>query len=353
MKLSDIYSAKALAAYFTQAHSNDIPFLGLTLMPRKKKMGLDLKWIKGHKGLPVMLKPSAFDSKSTIRDRIGVSLTKTQMAYFKESIGVDEEDEQEIMRVQESSDPYAQQVLQHIYDDTDGLIVSADVTAERMIWQILAPENGTPGVAIVANGVDYTYNYDDDGSWKPKHFVELTGTDLWSDLENSDPITDIETIKETALANGKVLTMMIVSPKTMKNLVKNKAVRDCVLAQNVTANVHMNQMRVKEVFKNELSMDIIVYEKQFKDIDGNDKFFYPDTTATFLTASVPGNTWYGTSPIERQALSSKDANVAQVNTGVNIMVTKEHDPEKTKTIVDMIALPSFENGESVYVMKVA
>ena len=47
MRLIDVYSAKALAAYFTHAHSNDRPYLGLTLFPRKKKMGLDLKWIKG------------------------------------------------------------------------------------------------------------------------------------------------------------------------------------------------------------------------------------------------------------------------------------------------------------------
>ena len=46
MNLTDIYSAKALAAYFTHAHSNDKPFLGLTLFPRKKKMGLKQEKLK-------------------------------------------------------------------------------------------------------------------------------------------------------------------------------------------------------------------------------------------------------------------------------------------------------------------
>ena len=43
MRLIDVYSAKALAAYFTHAHSNDRPYLGLTLFPRKKKDGIGFK----------------------------------------------------------------------------------------------------------------------------------------------------------------------------------------------------------------------------------------------------------------------------------------------------------------------
>ena len=179
--------------------SNDKPFLGLTLFPRKKKMGLDLKWIKGYKGLPAMLKPSAFDTKSTGRGKIKMQDVRTEMPYFKEHVMVDEEDEQEILRVQEADDPYAQQVLDHIYTRADDLIVSADVVAERMIWSLLAPENGTPIIDITANGTSYQYNFDNEnGDYKKDHFVELTGTDMWSDTENSDPITDVQTIIDKA-----------------------------------------------------------------------------------------------------------------------------------------------------------
>ena len=352
MNLTDIYSAKALAAYFTHAHSNDKPFLGLTLFPRKKKMGLDLKWIKGYKGLPAMLKPSAFDTKSTGRGKIKMQDVRTEMPYFKEHVMVDEEDEQEILRVQEADDPYAQQVLDHIYTRADDLIVSADVVAERMIWSLLAPENGTPIIDITANGTSYQYNFDNEnGDYKKDHFVELTGTDMWSDTENSDPITDVQTIIDKALAKGGILKAMVISPKTMSLLVKNKKIAGYVLAQNTTANIYMNKNKVREVFRDELSIEIIVYEKLFKDYDEKDKAFYPNTMATFLPDGALGNTWYGTSPIERQALAAKDANVSQVNTGVNIMVTQEHDPENTKTVVDEIVLPSFESMDSVYLLK--
>ena len=351
MRLIDVYSAKALAAYFTHAHSNDRPYLGLTLFPRKKKMGLDLKWIKGYKGLPVPLNPSAFDTKSKGRGKLKMQDVSTQMPYFKEHVMVDEEDEQEILRVTEAGDPYAQQVLDHIYTKADDLIISADVVAERMIWMLLAAENGKPGIDITANGASYQYDYDESGEYKAEHFVELTGTDMWSDHENCDPIADAQMVIDKALAKGVILKAMVISPKTMSNLVKSKKIASYILAQNSTANIYMNKARVKEVFKNELNIEVIVYEKLFKDYDGKDKAYYPDTMATFLPEGALGNLWYGTSPIERKALGSKDANVSQVNTGVNIMVTQEHDPENTKTVVDEIVLPSFECMDSVYLLK--
>ena len=117
MKLSDVFTAEAIASNYTNAASNAIPYLGTGFFPAQKKAGLDLKWIKGHNGLPVSLAPSNFDVKSTFRDRVGISLNETQMAFFRESMLVKEADEQEIMRVQDANDPYAQQVLDSIFND--------------------------------------------------------------------------------------------------------------------------------------------------------------------------------------------------------------------------------------------
>ena len=166
MKLSDVFNSNAIALNYTQAASNTIPYLGAGLFPAQKKAGLDLKWIKGHKGLPVSLAPSSFDSKSTSRDRVGIGLTETEMAFFRESMLVTEKDEQEIMRVQDSSDPYAVQVLQNIFNDSQTLIDGANVVPERMIMRLLSPLGGNMGIEISANGTDYTYNYDKNGEWK-------------------------------------------------------------------------------------------------------------------------------------------------------------------------------------------
>ena len=94
MKLTDVFTAENIALNYTNAASNSIPYLGTGFFPSKKKAGLDLKWIKGHNGLPVSLAPSNFDAKSKFRDRVGVDLKETQMAFFRESMLVKEADEQ-------------------------------------------------------------------------------------------------------------------------------------------------------------------------------------------------------------------------------------------------------------------
>ena len=107
MNLTELFTPKIIAANYTEAASNAIPYLGSGLFPSVKRAGLDLAWIKGHKGLPISLKPSAFDAKATFRDRIGVSKLETEMPFFREGYKIKEKDRQEILRAQSSNDPYA------------------------------------------------------------------------------------------------------------------------------------------------------------------------------------------------------------------------------------------------------
>ena len=110
MNIRDAYNASAIALVNNEVASNKIAYLGSGLFPAKKKMGLDLKWIKTSKGLPVSLAPSNFDAVSTLRSREGFKITETEMAFFRESMLIKEADEQEIMRAQDSTDPYARDV---------------------------------------------------------------------------------------------------------------------------------------------------------------------------------------------------------------------------------------------------
>jgi len=353
MNIRDAFSARAIALNRTEVASNRIPYLGTGFFPPKKKMGLDLKWIKTRKGLAVMLKPTAFDAVSTIRSRSGFRLEKTQMAFFRESMIVKEEDEQEIMRVEEASDLYAQDVLRSIYDDANTLIDAANVVPERMIMQLLAPVDGSPKINIEANGATYAYDYDPNGEYKANNYMEIsTATDQWNDVENSDPMNDVMTAQDTTEANsGTRPTIMLISKRTMNLLKQNKKIRNYVLAQNQTANVIMTDARVKEVFSSELGVNIVVYTKLYKETaDDQSEKFYPDGFATLLPEGNLGNTWYGTTPEERTLLGSNEADVAIVNTGVAVAVTTTPDPVNTKTTVSEIVLPSYERMDETFVI---
>lgn len=353
MNIREAYSSKAIAVRHNEVASNKQAYLGKGLFPVKKKAGLDLKWIKTSKGLPVSLMPSAFDTVSTIRSREGFKMTETEMAFFKESMLIKEQDEQEIMRVQDSSDPFAQEVLNRIYDDAETLLEGAEVVPERMRMQLLSAEDGHPGISISADGATYNYNYDPDGSYEANNFTELVGTDMWSDTVNSDPITDVMNAQDAVEAKTGVRpSILIVSKQTMNYLKQNVKVKNYTLAQNVTANIIMTDNRVKETFSTELGVTIIVYSKQYKDETGMVKKFYPDGMATLIPDKPLGNTWYGMTPEERTLMARPEADVTVVDGGVAVSVTVTEDPVHTKTTVSEIVLPSFESMEETYTLKV-
>lgn len=355
MILSDVFTADSIAANWTEAASNADAYYGAGLFPARKKAGLDLKWIRGNKGLPVSLMPSAFDAKSTFRDRIGISIDETEMAFFRESMLVKEADEQEIMRVQDASDPYAAAVLERIFDDANTLIDGANVVPERMIMQLLAPVGGSMGIQIKANNTNYTYNYDPDGSWKKEHYLQITtDADKWTAFDTCDPMQDLEDAMDAQeAASGNRPEILLMSKNTFKLMKDSRRVREGILAQNITANVNYTTSRVKSYVEEELQVTIVIYSKQYKDESGTSAKFYPDNIVMMLPSGALGSTWYGTTPEERTLRASSEAEVSIVNTGVAVAVTTTSDPVNTKTTVSEIVLPSFERMEECYALEVA
>lgn len=354
MKLKDVFNSKAIALNYTNASSNAIPYFGTGLFPANKKAGLDLRWIKGHNGLAVSLMPSTFDAKSTFRDRVGITMNETEMPFFRESMLVKEKDEQEIERVKDSNDSYAVQVLDNIFNDTKTLIDGANVVPERMIMQLLAPLNGTVGININANGVDYTYNYDPDGSWKANHYAKIeTEADKWTAAETCDPLADIEeALDRQEEASGNRPEILLMSKATFNMIKNSKKVQSGILAQNVTANVNYTTAKVKQYVEEELNITIVTYNKQFKDENGTAKKFYPDNIVMMLPTGSVGTTWYGTTPEERSGADS-GADVSIVNTGVAVEVFTTQHPINTQTVVSEIVLPSFERMDECCAIEVA
>lgn len=354
MKLSDVFNAKAIAYNYSEAGSNAIPYLGEGLFPAEKKAGLDLKWVKGHKGLPVSLAPSNFDTKSKFRDRVGVTKNETEMPFFRESMLVKEQDEQEILRVQDSNDPYAVQVLNNIFNDTQTLVDGAKVVPERMRMQLLAPLDGKVGINISANGTNYTYNYDPDGSWKANHYAKIvTEADKWSASATCDPVKNLEDAMDAQEAESGERPAIILMSKATFNMIKaSKKVQSGVLAQNTTANVNYTSARVKSYLEEELNVSVAVYNKMFKDETGTAKKFYPDNVVMLLPSGALGKTWFGTTPEERTLKSRADADVSLVETGISVAVTITDDPVNTKTTVSEIVLPSFERMDECYGLEV-
>ena len=360
MRLTDVFNAEAVAINYTNAASNSIPYLGTGFFPAQKKAGLDLKWIRGHRGLPVSLMPSNFDAKSTFRDRVGVALSETQMPFFRESMLVKEADEQEIMRVQDSNDPYAQQVLDNIFNDTQTLIDGANVVPERMIMQLLSPLGANFGIEIAANGVNYMYNYDPDKTLATKHYLKIEdAANKWNAPTTCDPLKNIEDAldkQEEETGNRPAILLMSKTTfnmiKNCDNVRKNVAASSALINAGIATDIHYTTARVQQFVETELNVRIIIYNKQYKDETGTAKKFYPDGIGAMLPNGALGRTWYGTTPEELRGGQVAGASVSTVNTGVTVLVKTTDDPVNTKTTASEIVLPSFERYEECFFMEV-
>ena len=283
MRLTDIFNAASIAFNWETyvADSNEPPYIGEGFFPAKKKAGLDLKFIKGSSGLPVSLQESAFDAHARLRDRIGISTFQTEMPFFREGFLISEQDRQDILRAQESNDPYALQALQRIYDDSQELIKGANVVPERMRMQLLAPADGALKISMKSEktGADYEYNFDADGSrWKATNYKALTGTASWSDTENSDPLSDIEDMQEKIEElTGVKPDVLLVNKSTMKLLRDNKKMQAYIQAKNVAAIVRYTSQSVKDYLNEELDLTVVEYNKKYLlEKGGEAKNFYPE-----------------------------------------------------------------------------
>lgn len=351
MDIIKFFDPQTIAAQWNEVASNQIPYLGTGLFPARKKAGLDLSWLKGSKGLPISLMPSAFDAKATFRDRIGVEKVETEMPFFREGFKIKERDRQELMRALDSNDPYAQEVINRVFDDANNLIEGANVVPERMIMQLLFPEKGQPGIAITANGVDYTYNFDPNGTWKSENYKEVTNK--WDTPAPADPFKDFKAAKDAIRAKtGTEITRAIMNTTTFNLLAATDAVKTRYLTTNGMSLGYLTDDEVKAVINGTSRLTIAIYDKQYKDEKGVAHAFVPDGYVALIPDGYLGSTWYGTTPEEADLMSSGAAEVSIVNTGVAITREVTVNPVNVNTFASEIVLPSFERMDEVYVLKV-
>jgi len=348
-----LVSPKAISMNWTEAQTAADPYLGEALFPRKQKAGLDLKWIRGNKGLPVSLMPSAFDVQATYRDRIGVKSVETEMPFFREGFKIKEKDRQNILRAIDTNDPYVREIIATVFDDAGQLIEGARVVAERERMQLLFPKNGNVGITIKANGVDYTYNYDADGSWKSTNYIALIGDKQWTNVSTSDPFADIQNAKDKIRDKGGIPRMLAMNSATFRTLRGNSKILNKFITNTGVAVAVANDGDLIKVLKETMELDgIILYDKKFQDESKQTHKFVPDGYVAVLPDGTLGDTYLGTTPEEADLQGKSIADVSIVDTGVAVTQVLNPHPVNVNTYVSEIVLPSYERMDQVALLKV-
>ena len=343
MSIFDLVTSHELSAYWSELVQDREPFLGEELFPDDKKRGLDLKFIKGAKGLPCVLKTSAFDAKAIPRPRIGFEKLSAEMPFFKESIYIDEELRQELNLVLETGNQaYIDSVMTKVFDDEIRLIESASVSRERMRMQAIT----TGVVAMAANGQAYSYDY----GMPETHKAEVAVS--WSDYANADPMEDIRTAKQTILDDtGTTVTRAVCNSVTLRKIRNNEKIKKeiFVLTQGIGA---INDKKVIDYLLDELPDGVAINDKRYVDEKGDVQKYIPDDVFVLLPPQTLGKTWFGTTPEESDLMTSGVANVTVVDTGVAVTTIQHSDPVNVETKVTQICLPSFEAADEVFILDI-
>lgn len=353
MNFTELFTPRAVAANWTEATSNAIPDLGTSFFPSVKQAGLDLSWLKGHKGLPISLMPSTFDAKATFRGRIGLTKLETEMPFFREGYKIKEKDRQDLLRAQNTGDPYAQATIARVYDDARDLIAGANVVAERMRMQLLFPIDGNMGIEIKANGVDYTYNYDPKGEWKANNYIALTGNDLWTAPATADPFKALKLAKDKVQAQtGTTVAYAVMNSYTFNLMGGADAVKNRWLTTTGRSMGYLTDAEVKQVISGTSNIAPVIYDKQYRDENGDAHKYVPDGYVALIPAGYLGKTVYGTTPEEADLMGSNEADVSIVNTGVALTRIVQTHPVNIDLFASEIVLPSFERMDEMAVIKV-
>lgn len=333
----DFVNATEMVSYWETLTKDRQPYLGETLFPSQKKLGLDLKWIKGSAGLPVVLKPSAFDAGAVPRARIGFDRLSAEMPFFKESLYIDEELRQQLNMVLETGNTaYIDAVLNRIFNDNTVLLEGAAARREQMRMMALT----TGAISITANGQDFDFDYGLPATHK------VTVTTAWSNPAadiGADILTGLDLIEDDT---GVRPTRALCDRKTWNSMLKNNDFKE---AHDQTV---FNDRQLKQYLMDQYGIEVVVYSKRYNNDSKTATPFVPADTFVLFPSGALGNTWFGTTPEESDLLGGSAANVAITDVGVAVTSIQKADPVNVETKVTMISLPSFPVADQVYILDV-
>lgn len=339
----DFVTANEIAAYWLGLIEQRAPYVGEALFPSSQKLGLDIEWVNGSSGLPVVLNLSAFDTPAVPRPRLGFDSFITKMPFFKESKSIDEELRQKLnLALSSNNETIRNMLLTRIFNDDIQLLEAARAQRERMRMSMLM----TGAISIAANGQSVSYDYSIPAEHKKDAAASwgLAATDVMADLRAwLDVIEDDTGVRPTrGMCNSTV----------WNKLLANTGIRNSIFVYSLGVSV-VSDTALKNFLAEQLGLSFFVNNKRFVNEAGTSSKYVADDTLSLFPEGDLGITWLGTTPEESDLLVSNAANVAIVDNGVAIATIRKADPVNVETKVSMICLPSFEASNTVLIADVS
>ena len=264
------------------------------------------------------------------------------MPFFKNDMKLNEKLRQKLITASTNSNStYFDEVLRRIFEDNMNLLKGAAATRERMRMQLIT----TGTISIVSNGQEYQYDYGMDSTQK------TTVSTAWSNPA-ADIIADIIAAQDAIEAKTGVRpTRAVCRRSVLRNIMKNNNIKNSIYVLGNGA-VNISEASARAFLEEQTGVTIAVYEKIYKDEDGNVQYYIPNDLFILLPTEQIGKTLFGTTPEEADLVVSNVADVAIVDTGVAISTYGETDPVTRTTKVSEICMPTAENLDKVAIIDI-
>jgi len=338
----ELVTSSNMVAYWLEKNLNTYT-IGDQLFPYKKEIGVEIDWIKGANNQPVGLRLSAYDAKSIRRDREGIEKYKTEMPFFKESMVIDEKMRQQLNTLfQTQNEEIIRNIVAKIFDDQIKLITAAFETIERMRMQLVT----TGTITLASNGQAYSYDYGMPQGNK------ITVQTAWSSA-SANIVKDINDAKKLARTAGYKLTRAMCNSNLLDALTANTNISKRIYAMSNGA-VYITAEEVRRFIEQETGIVIAINDDGYIDEStGSFVQYVADDVFVLMPEGPLGETHIGVTPEESDLMTgATKAEVALVNNGIAVTTFAIEDPVNVETKVSMVALPSFEQADGVFILDV-
>lgn len=327
----DLITASNLTGFY-EANPVDRS-LGDRLFPSRQQLGLQLSQIKGGNGVPVILKPSAFDTRAVLRGRKPIEFGSHEMPYFKEAMLVKEQDRQQLNLVSASGNvPMIDMLVNNIFNDQMTLLQSANARLEAMRMEILA----TGALAINDNGVVKDIDYG-----VPSNHIGDASV-FWTE-ELADPLADLDRVIDIMENDGVTPALAIMNSTTFGYIRK--------AMQATSPASRIGRAEALTILSEEFGLNVEIKNGVYVGDAGLSVKYFPDGVVTLVPATSLGNTVFGTTPEESDLTTGQSqAQVSIVDSGIAVTTQQLIDPVNVQTKVSFIGLPSFEMADAVYIL---
>ena len=139
---------------------------------------------------------------------------------------------------------------------------------------------------------------------------------------------------------------------TFNLLVQSAAIKNRFLTTSGLALGYITDDQAKAVIRDTVGIEIVVYDKQYRNESKVASKFVPDGFVALIPAGPLGKTYRGVTPEQADLMSGSDANVAIVESGIAITQFVEKNPVNVNTIASEIVLPSYERMDECALLKV-